>query len=166
MTTVAQTPVTTGTETRRADGEDGFALELALIFLTAVSVLVASLLGFAGTSSQSTVVTRSTRGSDYDADAAMQADIATIRVTAGQGYVGTCAAFTPAFTLNNPSTPVRVDCTPIATSSLQRHVVLSVCPTSVAAPCPDASALLRADVIFYDDQGFGRALSIQSWSNQ
>lgn len=153
---------------RRTRNEDGVALELALIFLTAISVIVASLLGFASTSSQATVVLRGTRGIDYDADAAMQADIATIRVTAGQGVVGTCAAFTPAFTLNNPATPVRVDCTPFATSTPtpERHVVLSVCPSSVAAPCPDASALLRADVIYYDDSTFGRALSIQSWSNQ
>ena len=54
---------------------------------------------------------------------------------------------------------------PFAASAAQRHVVLSVCPAAVAAPCPDASALLRADVIFYDDSGFGRAVSIQSWSN-
>jgi hypothetical protein len=151
---------------RRARDESGAALELALIFLTAVSVIVASLLGFASTSSQASVVIRTTRGGDYDSDAAMQAAIATIRVTAGQGYVGTCNSFTPAFTLNNPSAPLRVDCTPFSTSSLQRHVVLSVCRSSVAAPCPDASALLRADIVFYDDQSFGRALSIQSWSNQ
>ncbi len=153
---------------RRAQGEDGAALELALIFLTAISVIVASLLGFSSTSSQAVVVLRGTRGIDYDSDAAMQADIATIRVTAGQGVVGTCAAFTPAFTLNNPANPLRVDCTPFAISAptAERHVVLSVCPTTVAAPCPDASALLRADIIYYDDGSFGRALSIQSWSNQ
>lgn len=151
---------------RRAHGEDGAALELALIFLTAISVIVAVLLGFASTSSQATVVTRATRGTDYDADAAMQAAIATIRVGTTQGYVGSCSSFTPAFTLNNPANPLRVDCTPFTASAAQRHVVLSVCRSSVTAPCPDISALLRADVIFYDDQSFGRAVSIQSWSNQ
>ena len=150
---------------RRATGEAGVALELALIFLTAISVVVAVLLGFASTSSQATVVTRAARGTDYDADAAMQAAIATIRVGTTEGYVGSCASFTPAFTLNNPSVPLRVDCTPFTASAAQRHVVLSVCRASVAAPCPDVSALLRADVVFYDDQGVGRAVSIQSWSN-
>lgn len=152
---------------RRARGEEGAALELALIFLMATSVIVGALLGFAGSSSQATVSTRTTRGSDYDADAAMQADIATIRVRTGEGYVGACTSFTPLFTLNNTSRPLRVDCTPFSASATQRHVVLSVCPTSVATtPCPDAQALLRADVVFFDDRSFGRALSVQSWSNQ
>jgi hypothetical protein len=153
---------------RRTDRRDeaGAALELALIFLMSTAVIVGTLLTFASTSSQATVVTRTSRGADYDADAAMEAAIATIRVSTTQGFVGSCASFTPAFTLNNPTRPVRVDCFPFSTSASQRHVVLSVCPTSVAAPCPDNQALLRADVIFYDDQSFGRAVSIQSWSNQ
>lgn len=150
----------------RGRDEVGAALELALIFLTSTAFIVATLLTFASTSSQATIVTRTTRGSDYDADAAMQAAIATIRVSTTQGYVGSCISFTPGFTLNTPSRPVRVDCFPFAASAAQRHVVLSVCPTSVGAPCPDAQALVRADVTFYDDQSFGRAVSIQSWSNQ
>jgi hypothetical protein len=48
----------------------------------------------------------------------------------------------------------------------QRRVVLSVCPSSVSAPCPDAKSLLRVYVIFYDDTGFGRAAGVQTWSNQ
>ncbi len=137
-----------------------------MLFLAATSLIVAALLGFASTSSQATTVTRTLRGTDYDADAAMQAAIATIRVSTTQGYVGACASFTPAFTLNTPARPVRVDCFPFSAPSAQRHVVLSVCPSTVAAPCPDASSILRADVIFYDDQTNGRAVSIQSWSNQ
>jgi hypothetical protein len=150
----------------RGRDEAGAALELALIFLMSTAVIVGTLLSFASSSSQATVVTRTGRGSDYDADAAMQAAIATIRVSTTQGYVGSCVAFTPAFTLNNPSRPVRVDCFPFSSSAGERHVVLSVCPSSIAAPCPDAHALLRADVLFYDDQSVGRAVSIQSWSNQ
>ena len=46
------------------------------------------------------------------------------------------------------------------------RVVLSVCPSSVSAPCPDGKSLLRADVIFYDDGSFGRAVGVQTWSNQ
>ena len=152
---------------RRGRGEDGAALELALLFLGAASLIVVALLNFASTSSQATTVTRTTRGTDYDADAAMQAAIATIRVSTTQGVVGTCSSYTPSFALNDPARPVRVDCFPLtgATAS-QRHVILSVCPSSVAPPCPDGAAVLRADVVFYDDQGVGRALSIQSWSNQ
>ncbi len=146
---------------RRARGEDGAALELALIFLSATSVIVASLLGFAGTSSQATVVTRTARGSDYDADGAMQADIAIIRVS------GSCTSFTTGMpALNNPSAPVWVGCTLFAGPASQRHVVLSVCFTPVTTQCSDTSALLRAEVIFYDAPTFGASLSIQSWSNQ
>lgn len=153
---------------QRCRGEDGTALELALIFLGAIALIITALLGFASTSSQATVATRTSRGNDYDADAAMQVAIATIRVGTTQGYVGNCltGGLVPALTLNNPAQPIRVDCAAFFASAAQRHVVLSVCPTSVAAPCPDAQALLRADVTFYDDQSFGRAVSIQSWSNQ
>ena len=154
----------------RARGRDevGAALELALIFLMSTSVIVGTLLTFASSSSQATVVTRATRGFDYDADAAMQAAIATIRVSTTQGYVGVgkCVSFTPGFTLNNSSRPLRVDCSPFSASAGQRHIILSVCPSSAGAPCADSQALLRADVTFYDDHGFGRAVSIQSWSNQ
>jgi hypothetical protein len=154
---------------RARRGEDGAALELALVFLTAIALFVGVLISFTDTSSRATVATRTLRSTDYDTDSAMQAGIATLRVSTTLGYTaGNCGAFTPTFTLNNPARPVRVDCTALAPpTSAQRHVVLSVCPTSVAAgSCPDASALLRADVIFFDDQGIGRALSIQTWSNQ
>lgn len=142
-------------------GEEGAALELALLFMIATALIVTVLLGFTSTSSRATVVTRTTRGTDYDADAAMQAAIATVRV-------GSCASFTPTFTLNNP-TALRVDCsTTGAVVGSQRHVVLSVCPTTVATvPCPDANSLLRAEVVFFDDGGIvGRAVSVLSWSNQ
>ncbi|MDQ1435831.1 MAG: hypothetical protein QOF59_2647 [Actinomycetota bacterium] len=142
-------------------GEEGAALELALLFMIATALIVTVLLGFASTSSRATVVTRAARGTDYDADAAMQAAIATVRV-------GSCASFTPSFTLNNP-TALRVDCnTTGAVVGSQRHLVLSVCPTNVVTvPCPDASSLLRAEVVFFDDGGIvGRAVSVLSWSNQ
>jgi len=154
---------------RRVHGEDGAALELALIFMVSTAFIVTVLLGFASTSSQATVVTRTSRGTDYDADAAMQSDIATIRATAGQGVFGSaCASFTPAFTLNNPARAVRVDCAPVNGPSSQRHVILSVCLVAVSPtpPCTDSQAILRADVTIYDDTSFGRAVSIQSWSNQ
>lgn len=150
---------------RRA-GEEGSALVLALLFLTVTGVVVSALLGFATTSSSATIAGRSARGTDYDADSAMQAAIATIRVGAMEGVAGNClnGGYTPTWTLNNTSVPVRVDCFPQTSASSQRRVVLSVCPSSVSAPCPDAKSLLRADVIFYDDQSLGRAVGVQTWS--
>ena len=156
------------TRRRRATGEDGSALVLALLFLTVSAVVVTALIGFTTTSSSATSVIRSARGTDYDAASAMQAAIATIRVGTTEGYAGSClpGGFTPAWTLNNPAKPVRVDCFPQSSSATQRRVVLSVCPSSVSAPCPDAKSLLRVDVIFYDDTSFGRAAGVQTWSNQ
>ncbi len=155
------------TRRRPRHGEEGAALELALIFLAATALIVGALITFATTSSNATTITRNSRGTDYDADAAMQYAIATMRVSTTQGFVGAgnCVSTTPALTFNNPSTPLRVDCSPFSASASQRHVVLSVCTISGGA-CTDANSLLRADVIFYDDQSIGRAVSIQSWSNQ
>jgi hypothetical protein len=153
---------------RRGSGEDGSALILAMLFLTVSAVVVTALLSFSSTSSSATIVIRSVRGTDYDAESAMQAAIAKIRVGTTEGYAGSClqGGYAPAWTLNNPSRPLRVDCFPQSSSATQRRVVLSVCPSSVTAPCPDANALLRVDVIFYDDQSFGRAVGVQTWSNQ
>lgn len=154
---------------RRATGENGSALVLALLFLTVSAVVVTALLGFTTTSSSATSALRAARGTEYDATSAMQAAIATIRVDPAEGSAENCLAggYTPAWTLNNPSRPLRVDCSPQSSSSSQRRVVLSVCPSSVSArPCPDARSLLRADVIFYDDHGVGRAVGVQTWSNQ
>ena len=141
---------------------------LALLFLTVSAVVVTALIGFTTTSSSATSALRAARGTDYDATSAMQAAIATIRVGTTEGYTGSClpGGYTPAWALNNPSRSLRVDCSPQSSSSSERRVVLSVCPSSVSAPCPDARSLLRADVIFYDDHGFGRAVGVQTWSNQ
>ena len=145
-------------------GESGQALVLALIFVTFAAVIIAATLGLATTNLAATSGLRTTRGSYYDADAAMEAAIATIRVDTNRGYLNLCPSFSPAFTLNTPSIPLRVDCFPVVAPLFQRRVVLSVCPASTAAPCPDASSLLRADVKFYDDQTFGRAVAVQTWS--
>ena len=152
----------------RAPGEEGSALVLALLFLTVSAVVVTALVGFTTTSSSATTALRAARGTDYDATSAMQAAIATIRVGTTQGYAGSClnGGYTPTWTLNNPAKPLRVDCFPQSSSATQRRVVLSVCPASVAAPCPDAKSLLRVSVIFYDDTTFGRAAGVQTWSNQ
>ena len=153
---------------RRGAGEDGSALVLAMLFLTVSGIVVTALLGFSSTSSSATIVIRSVRGTDYDAESAMQAAIAKIRVGTTEGYAGSCltGGYTPTWTLNNPSRPLRGDCFPQSSSATQRRVVLSVCPSSVSAPCPDAASLLRVDAIFYDDQSFGRAVGVQTWSNE
>ena len=83
---------------------------------------------------------------DYDAEAAMQAAIATVRI--GDGCSRAERAYTPSWTLNNPARPLRVDCFALSSStgsSAKRNDVLSVCPSSVAAPCPDTQSLLRAE---------------------
>ena len=137
---------------------------LALLFLTVCGVVIGGLMTFTGTSSDATSALRASRSDDYDAEAAMQAAIATVRIGL------TCPSFTPSWTLNDPARPLRVDCFAISSStgsSAKRDDVLSVCPSSVAAPCPDNQSLLRAEVIFYDaPYGTGSSVGIQTWSNQ
>jgi hypothetical protein len=144
--------------------EGGQALVMGLIFINVVAVIVSAIVGLANANVRATTPLRTLRGSSYDADAALEAALATIRVDTNRGYVNLCPSYTPTFTLNSPSDPVRVDCFPIAAPLFQRRVVLSVCPTSVSAPCPDANSLLRAEAWFFDDQSFGRAVSVQTWS--
>jgi hypothetical protein len=158
----------TGERIPNGSPEDGAALVLALMILTISMITVGVLIGFVYTGSGATVATRAARAHDYDAASAMAAAIATIRVGTTEGYVGSCLSggYSPAWTLNDASRPVRVDCFPQSAAALQRRVILSVCPSSIAAPCPDANSLLRADVTFYDDQSFGRAVAVSTWSNQ
>ena len=148
--------------------ERGSALVLALLFLTVSAVVVAALMSYTTTSSSATIAVRAARGTDYDAESAMQAAIATIRVGTTEGYAGSCLqnGYTPTWTLNNPSRPLKVFCFPQSSSATQREVVLSVCATSGTVACADSASLLRVDVIFYDDGSFGRAVGVQTWSNQ
>jgi hypothetical protein len=84
---------------RRATGEDGSALVLAMLFMTVSAVVVTALVGFTTTSSSATSALRAARGTEYDATSAMQAAIATIRVGTTEGYAGSC--------LNGGYTPTR-----------------------------------------------------------
>jgi hypothetical protein len=148
----------------RNHGQEGSALVMALVFLTSCGIIIGALMTFANTNSAATTSLRTSRGSDFDAQAAMEAAIATVRTgsTCGTGASG----YTPSWTLNNPSRPLRVDCFSLSSSATQRNDVLAVCPSSVNAPCPDNSAIVRANVIFYDKLGTGNSVGIQTWSNQ
>jgi hypothetical protein len=144
--------------------EEGAALILALLFLTVCAITIGALLTYANTSSVSTTTLRTTRGSDYDQDAAMNAAIAKLRTTGATCGTG-ANGYTPSWTLNNPATPLRVDCFTLSSSALQRDDVLLVCRSSQSAPCPDSKALLRAEVIFYDTPSWGSSIDIQTWSD-
>lgn len=147
----------------RAGREDGNALVMALLFLSVCAVTIGGLMTYANASSTSSTALRTARGNDYDAVSAMNAAIATVRVgnTCGTGASG----YTPSWTLNNTSRPLRVDCFSQSTSSAKRNDVFLVCASSVSAPCPDNSALVRANVIYYDSQGTGKSLEVVTWSN-
>ena len=97
---------------RRAQGERGSALVLALVFLSVCGITMGGLIAFVNTNSSATVSLRVSRGYDYDAVAAMQGAIATVRTgsVCGSGASG----FTPGWALNSASRPLRVDCTVVA----------------------------------------------------
>jgi hypothetical protein len=85
---------------------------LALLFLTVCGVTVGGLLTFMNASSTATTALRVSRGSDYDALSAMQAAIASVRVGNPCGSGG--GGYTPNWTLNNNTRPLRVDCVAVA----------------------------------------------------
>jgi len=154
------------TRLRRRTGtpdECGQALILALLFLTVCSVIIGGLLTYSSANSTSTSALRVARGNDYDTTSAMNAAIATVRTGT---TCGNSVYTPPANTLNNTSRTLRVDCFPQSSSSVKRDDVFLVCPSSVAAPCPDNRALLAAEVTFYDSQGTGKTLQVNTWSNQ
>jgi hypothetical protein len=152
----------------RRRGEQGSALVLALLFLSVCGITVGGLLTYANASSTSTTALRASRGSDYNAIGAMQAGIATVRVGAAcaSGVYVTPSATAPTTPLNNPPGIVlRVDCSQQSATTKQRNDVLSVCPNTVSAPCPDSQSLLTANVIFYDSTTtFGVSVGVQTWS--
>ncbi len=98
---------------------------LALLFLTVCAVTIGGLLTYATTNSTSTGAVRVARGNDYDALAAMNAAIANVRIgnTCGTGATG----YTPTWTLNNTSRPLRVDCFSLSSSSATRARTCSWC---------------------------------------
>jgi hypothetical protein len=148
----------------RDRSEQGSALVMALIFLVVCGLTIGGLVNYSNTSSAATTALRLARGTDYDTDAAMNGAIAKLRTTGATCGTG-ASGYTPSWTLNNTSVPVRVDCFSLSSSSSQRDDVLVACKSSVN-PCTDAAALLRAEVIFYDTPSWGSSVTIQTWSDQ
>ena len=153
---------------RESRGERGSALVLALLFLTVCGVTIGALLTFANAGSNATSALRSTRGSDFDAHAAAQVAIATVRT----GSSCTTGVYTPSVaSLNNTSAPIRVDCYPVSSTSgahARRNDVFLVCPTSVNPPCDTDPTvpLLQVNLTFYDTPVLGFSVGIQSWSSR
>jgi hypothetical protein len=141
---------------------------LALLFLAVCGITIGGLLTFANAGSNETTALRLTRGTDFDAHAAAQVAIATVRT----GSSCTTSVYTPsASSLNNTTAPVRVDCYPQVSRSVpgvKRDDVFLVCPTSVNPPCDaDPSVpLLQVDLTFYDTPFVGSSIGIQTWSSR
>jgi hypothetical protein len=86
---------------RRHHDEEGSALVLAVVFVTAVATIISFLLGFAEVSARFTGVVRSTRAQLYAADGATEAAVSHAQATA------TCADYT---TNQVNGVPVTVTC--------------------------------------------------------
>ena len=148
--------------------EQGSALVLALLFLTVCGITIGGLLTFANAGSNETTALRLTRGTDFDAHAAVQVAIATVRT----GSSCTTSVYTPmTSSLNNPTAPLRVDCYQLSSSTgahATRNDVFLVCPSSVNPPCDtDPSVpLIQVNLTYYDTPVLGFSLGIQSWSSR
>jgi hypothetical protein len=159
---------------QRFKSESGSIMVITVAFLAFAGVTVAALLNYSSTALGATNRLASLRGTDYDADGALEAAIARIRNSTSEGYFGSCTPYTPSsasLTVNNSSVPLRVDCSPKFAPLLQREVLLSVCPTSVSTSTCTAenstSWLSRAHVKFLDglsSGGFGGIVYVDTWS--
>ncbi len=153
----------------RACNEEGTALVLALLFLTVGGMIVGGLLSYSNTSAASTTALRVARGNDFDAQATLDAAIATVRTGTSTCSTSGSTAYTPATSLlNTPSRALRVDCFAPSGSVVpgQRNYVFLVCPIAGSStPCTDAQSLVSAFVTFYDSTS-PPTINIQTWSNQ
>jgi hypothetical protein len=153
---------------RSSRREQGSALVLALLFLTVCGVTIGGLLTFANASSNATTALRLTRGTDFDAHAAAQVAIATVRT----GASCTPSVYTPAQPLlNNQSARVRVDCYQLSSATgthAKRNDVFLVCPFSAPEPCDSNPSvpLLQVNLTFYDTPVPGFSVGIQSWTSR
>ena len=153
--------------------EAGTVLVIALLFLMFIALTLGALFEFGTSSLAGTNRLNTTRSLQSDADAAMQAAIAAIRVNPNPVFNNGCSLYTQP-SVNNPSSPLEVfwcpqlpdPRNPGSFQLFQRPGVFSVCPGSAPARCADSQSLLRASVTFYDDQSFGRAVYISTWSMQ
>jgi hypothetical protein len=133
------------------------------------AVIVGGLLTYSNTSAASTTALRVARGNDFDAQATMDAAIATVRTGTPTCSTTGSTAYTPATSLlNNPGRALRVDCFAPAASVVagQRNYVFLACVIAGSStPCTDAQSLVSAFVTFYDSTS-PATVNIQSWSNQ
>ncbi len=154
---------------RHSRDEEGVILVLSMIFLAVCGVVVAALFTLTGSSFGAATALGETRARDFDAESSLNGAIAYVRAKSSEpqleGYPGEClsSGYTPDWTLNDPTRPLRVDCAVQGYAPYQRHVVLSVCPSTVTAPCPESSSVLKADVTFYDALG---TVAVTTWSHK
>jgi len=158
---------------RRAVGEDGASLIIAMILLMVVSVAVLAVLGFAGNGLLSTAQLKAQRSLEYAADSATNAAVQGVRYSPyafdGGTYGGVvsptdsdCLPNGPALvipdvavmTINGQS--MTVDCatanlppTPQATRTVNFYACLTA-----KAPCTQAKAIVYAQVGYNDYSQF------------
>jgi len=168
--------------------ENGQVLLMALVFLTAIAIIMAALLGFAFTSFAAAPALRSATQSQYSADAAVEQAIANLRTPANDNAF---QPFTPAQFYNQTSggcpgvgtasngmvtigsVTYRDDCEALPPGGLgQVEVVIVACPDPTPASPPPVgcanTVALRATVWFTQQLAAGQPsiATIVSWSDQ
>lgn len=153
---------------RRAAGEDGASLILALIFITVIGLLMIAILNFSAGALTNTINLRTQRGLEFSADGAVNASEQWVRSTCPNttntaGYP--CAAMfgssAPAKCMPNNvgsmtfnSYTVMVYCTGAAPLG-KRVVDLYACTTGT---CSATNSLLHANITFFDSDPSGNVL--------
>jgi hypothetical protein len=130
----------------------GAALMLALVVMFAVSVIVVSIVTWAGNSLSDTAKFIKTASLEYATGAAVQAEVQTLRYgyQASQSTAYNCTPGGTTMTVNSQS--VSVWCTVVynAKSAVTRAITLSSCASNVSSSSCVASPFLQVVVQFND----------------
>jgi hypothetical protein len=154
---------------RRACGERGASLILAIAFMVVVGGVSLATLSYVTSGIGDRKVLDNVRDREYAADGAIQFAISEVRKLGGPGP-GMAACNGP-YVRELNAVEIRVDCVnaPAMTSDgfLQRNVIFTACPNS-SSQCNDANAIIRSQVN-YQARGANGVLAVtrtwtQSWS--
>jgi hypothetical protein len=135
---------------RSINDESGAALVLALVFITAVALLLGALVSLSGTNLLATSQLQSLRSSAYNADAIVDGAIQALRGQAPSSMTSpTCPNFPTSGSINGVVVYCRMG---IPAGYYGRIVQFWACPTANGGTCPtdQANAILKSEVVYND----------------
>jgi hypothetical protein len=151
---------------RRARGERGASLILAIVFMVVVGGVSLVTLSYITNGTNQRRLLEHARNREYAADGTIEQAIARVRGLPAPGpAVAPCGG--PDTHSNFNGYDIQVDCqnAPTLTTSglLQRNVIFTACEVSRSSRCTDSSTIVRAQVNFQTQPGPGQTVVTRTW---